>query len=290
MGQRLVVKCHGLVVDGNAERVCDVESIGALRQLPQPAEQALGRAAGEHHAIAVRHPQRGAREHRQLALLLARGDDRQLVMAAGARGGALRGERADEAARRGRRAQRRAELHQSLVEIAGRVLGGQRGHQLAGALPQCTLAGARLDVVLDREDAGEHARDVTVDERCALAIRDRRDRARGVRSDARHLAQLARAPRQRAAMRGRDRACAGVQVTGTRVVAEPGPRGEHVVEGRRGERPHRRKPRHPALPVRDHRLHARLLQHDLADPDRVRIARAPPGQVAAVAPVVRDDS
>ena len=47
---------------------------------------------------------------------------------------------------------------------------------------------------------------------------------------------------------------------------------------------------HPALPVRDHRLHARLLQHDLADPDRIRIARTAPGQVAPVTAVVRDDS
>jgi hypothetical protein len=170
------------------------------------------------------------------------------------------------------------------------VVGRQRGHQLAGALPQRTLAGARLDVVIDCEHASEHARDVAVDERRAFTVCDRCDRTRGVRTDARHLAQLARTRWQRAGERLCHRLRPSVEVARARVVAEAGPRSEHVIEPRGGERAHRRKLRHPALPVRDHGLDARLLQHDLADPDRVRIARATPGQVAAVTPVVRDDS
>jgi hypothetical protein len=135
VAQRLVVIRHGVGLGCNAERSCNLQSIVALWQLPEPAEQALGCAAREHDLVTVGHPQRGAREDRQLALLLARGDDREFLLAAGARGLAVRGERADEAARRRRRAQRRAELHQALVEIAGRVGRGQGGHQLAGTLP-----------------------------------------------------------------------------------------------------------------------------------------------------------
>jgi hypothetical protein len=177
-----------VTVDRDAERARDIESIVGLRQLPQATEQTLGRTTREHDALTVRHPQRGAGEHGQLALLLARGDDRQLVLTARACGGALRGERADETARRGRRAQRRAELHQALVEIAGRAIRGQGGHQLTCALPQQALAWRRLDVVLDREYTRQHAGDIAVDEGRAFAVCDRRDRACRVRTDARHFA------------------------------------------------------------------------------------------------------
>ncbi len=91
------------VVGCNAERAGDLYCAVALRQLPQPAEQAFGGTACEHDAIvtatAICDPQRGAREDRQLALLLARGDDRQLVLPARTRGRALLRERADKAAR-----------------------------------------------------------------------------------------------------------------------------------------------------------------------------------------------
>ncbi len=290
VAQRLVVIGDRRCFDGNAERLRDVQSVVTLWQLPQTSEQSFGCAAREHDLVAVGHPQRGAGQHWQLALLLASSDDGQLVLASRARGDAVGSERADQAAWRGRRAQRRAELHEALVEVTGRVIGRQRGHQLAGALPERALARGRLDVVVDRAHASEHARDVAIDEWRALAIRDRRDRAGGVRPDAGHAAQLARKAWQCACECRRDRLCTCVQVARARVVAEPGPRGEHVVERRRGERVHRRKLRHPPLPVGNHGLDARLLQHDLADPDRVGIARTAPGQVAAVTLVVRDDS
>ncbi|HEY4060112.1 MAG TPA: hypothetical protein VGM39_26035, partial [Kofleriaceae bacterium] len=46
---------------------------------------------------------------------------------------------------------------------------GQRSDERTGARPQLALPRARLDVVLDRIGAGEHACDVAVDERRALA-------------------------------------------------------------------------------------------------------------------------
>src|SRR5262249_58148497 len=70
-----------------------------------------------------------------------------------------------------------------------------------------------------------------------------------------------------------------MKIARARVVAEPGPQPEHLVEWRSRQRAHRRKTRHPALPIRDHRLDARLLQHDLADPDGIGVARAAPGKV-----------
>jgi hypothetical protein len=290
VAQRLVVIGDGGIVDRcNAEGPLDLESIVGLRKLPEAAEQALGGAPSEQQGPARFDPQGGAREDRQLALLLASGDHRQKVLLAGARGDAVSGDRADQAAGRGGRAERGAELHEALVEIAGGVGGGQRGHELAGAGPQGTLAGGGLDVVGDVEDTGEDARDVAIDERRAFAERDRCDRPGGVRTDARDLAEVGGARGQGTGDAVGDGLGAGVEVARARVVAEARPRGEDIVEWSIGERAHRRKPRHPAFPVRDDRLDARLLQHDLADPDRVRIPRAPPGQVAAVTRVVRDD-
>jgi len=286
MGQRLSPVRDNLAVDA-----VDAELVGELarRQLPQPAEQPRRRAADERDVSAVFDPHRGPRDSWQRRFRLARRDDRQLAPAPGLAGFAVRGERAGQARRRRRRAQRRAELHQALVEIARRRVGGQRRHQLAGARPQRTLTRGRLDVVLDREHAREHAGDVAVDERRALAKRDRRDRACGVRPDAGHRSELGGAARQRAGESRRDLARTGVEVARTRVVAEAGPRGEDVIERCVGERLRRREARHPALPVRDHRTDARLLEHDLGDPDRVRVARASPRQIAPRAREVSND-
>jgi hypothetical protein len=279
--QRLVMIGDRLVIDRRAHARRRL----AARQLPQPAEQPGGRAAREHELAARLDPHQRARELGQLVRLLARRHHRQLALHAGARGRTARPERAREAARLAWGAQRRAELHQALIQVAGRGVLGERRHQRARMLPRRALARRRFDVGADREHAREHARHVAVDERRALAERDRRDRAGGVRPDPRHAAQLGRAARQLA----RDRARPRPQVARARVVAEARPRAEHVVERRRGERGHRREPLHPPRPVRDHGLHARLLQHHLADPDRVRVARSPPGQVAPHARVVRDD-
>ncbi len=212
-------------------------------------------------------------------------DDRKLALAPGAARRARARDRTRAAARRGLAARGRAELHQALVEIAGCRRRGQGRHQLAGASPQLALTARRLDVVGDRVDPRQHARDVAVDEGRALAERDRRDRTRGVRADARDRAQLGGASRQSGAKRLR----AGVEVARARVVAQARPRGEHVVERRGRERAERRERGHPAPPVRHDGLDPRLLQHDLADPDRVRITRAPPRQVATNALEMRDD-
>ncbi len=194
MRKRLVVICDGRVIDArNAERTSDLQCGITLRQLPEATEQALGLAAHEHELAIALDPERGSREHGKLAFLLACSDDRQLVLASGSLRLAVRGDRAEQAARRCRRAQRGPELHEALVQIAGRVIGGQRRHQLAGVRPQRLLPGRRFDVVLDRVEASEHTRDVAIDEWRALAKGDRCDRARGVRADARHRAQLARA-------------------------------------------------------------------------------------------------
>ncbi|CAN5415737.1 hypothetical protein BH11MYX1_BH11MYX1_23840 [soil metagenome] len=290
MTQRLLVISDRFLVDArDSERARDLTDRLALRQLPQAPEQTTGCAPREHELATVREPQCVAREDRELALLLARGDDRELGLPAfTSRGAGLR-DRAEQTLGRGRRAQRCAELHQALIQIARCERGGQRGHQLARALPERALARRRFDVIDDAVDPCEHPRDVAVDERRPFRVRDRGDRARGVRTDAGDAAQLAGRSRQLASEPRRDRLGTLLQVARARVVAEPRPRGEHVVERSRRERAHGRKLRHPPLPVRDHGLDACLLQHDLADPDRVWIARPAPRQVSLDRRVMRHD-
>jgi hypothetical protein len=167
-------------VDRDAER--DGELVG--RQLPQPAEQAVRSAPRQDDLATGLDPHERARDHRQLRRALARRDHRQIVLPAGRRRGALAHDRADQTAGLIRSTDRRPELHQPLVQIAGGRRCRQRGHQLIRRGPQRLSARGRLDVVLDREGAGEHARDVAIDQRRALAERDRRDRPGGVGPDA----------------------------------------------------------------------------------------------------------
>jgi hypothetical protein len=99
MRQRLIVIRDGMALDCNAERASDIQRVVALRQLPQPTEQAIGRASPEHDRGAVAHPKRLAREHAQLVLFLARRGLRQLGLTTGAVRDAGGRERAHEASR-----------------------------------------------------------------------------------------------------------------------------------------------------------------------------------------------
>ena len=139
----------------------------------------------------------------------------------------------------------------------------------------------RARVAFESVDAGEHARDVPVDQRDVLPERQRGDGGSGVRSEARQLAQFGSSPRKRAARRLRR----FVQVARAGVVAEAAPEGEHVVEWRARQLAQRGKAREEAPVVGDDHVDARLLQHHLAHPDAVGIARlAAPRQIALVRP------
>jgi len=193
-------------------------------------------------------------------------------------------QRTDETTRVARRADRRAEIHEPLVVVAG-VFRGDRGRGELGEAASARRAGR----VVERVDAREDPRDVPVDDRQAMPERDRTDRARGVGADAGQRRDVVGLVWKAAAVPLDDRARGLVQRPGARVVTQSRPQREHLVERSRRERRDRRKPREPPLPVRQHGLQARLLRHDLADPDRVRIAHPPPGQIAPVAAVVGED-
>ncbi len=80
----------------------------------------------------------------------------------------------------------------------------------------------------------------------------------------------------------RDQARSLEQIACARIIAQTAPVGEDFVFRRVGQRLRIRKTRQESLIIRNRGSDACLLQHDLGDPDRVGIARAPPGQIAAM--------
>ncbi len=81
--------------------------------------------------------------------------------------------------------------------------------------------------------------------------------------------------------------CRLKHVAATPVVTEALPEREHLLLGRFGERAYVRETQHPRLVVREDGSDGRLLEHDLADPDLIRVGGPAPGEVAlfSVVPV-----
>ena len=185
--------------------------------------------------------------------------------------------RARVATRPAARAESAAEIHQPLrvrIEIAAR-------QQRLGERPERAFDSGQSGPAVDAAPAREHALHVAVEDRGAHAEREHRDR-RGRRStDAGQFRPSVGGLGEPPAEIVRDDACRRMEVARAGVVAEPAPRGEHIVERRIGQRTHVREPREEALVVRDHRRHLRLLQHDLGQPDAVRIAVALPRKIVA---------
>ena len=159
----------------------------------------------------------------------------------------------------------------------------RRRQQRARQLPELAL-GARIgEVAGEREHAREHALDVAVEDRDALAEAERGDRRGGRAADAGQLGERGAGARELAAVLGDDDLGAAMEVARAAVVAEAAPRREHVARLGRRQRAHVAEARDEALVVRAHGRDLGLLQHDLREPDAVRVARPLPRQgVAAV--------
>ncbi len=194
---------------------------------------------------------------------------------------AIRHPGAERAGRLHRRADGGAEVHQRLREIAGARVGHERMRQ------PLNLRLGRRQFLLDREQPRHHPLDIAVDRHRAGIEGDRRNRRRGVAPDAGQRDQLSLGAGKAAAFRHRDRA--GMQVARPRVVAEPGPEPQHVVERRRRERIDIRPAREEAREIRPDRFHGGLLEHDLGEPHAIRVDRLArlraPRQHAAMAVV-----
>ena len=69
--------------------------------------------------------------------------------------------------------------------------------------------------------------------------------------------------------------CCLVQIACARIVAQPRPMVQYFIQGRCGKPLHSRKALHEALEVGNDGLHLCLLQHDLRDPDAIRVGLLP---------------
>ncbi len=154
-------------------------------------------------------------------------------------------------------------------------------HKRLGDLPHAPRDLRLRDRFPYREPSRQHADPVAVDARHPPAERDRKDRPRGVPSDAGQRRERLRIGRHAAAMVADDGPRGRMQVHRAAIVPQALPDLENRLVGCLGEGLDGREPREKPLVVRDDRGNLRLLEHDLADPDAVRIGRSPPRQVAA---------
>ena len=238
-------------------------------KVPEPFPPFARAATHQEHAVAV------PRHHGRLAdLFRSPGCSHHwnLGDAAGGVRGAVAGQRTAAAERPIGRADHRAQVHQRLIEDA-RAL---PRHHRRGELPDRFVAGASNGLVVPREPC-EHAARVGLHDRRGEVEGDRGDGAGGVAADPRQAQQAGNRPRKLRGVIRHHRLRRSMQLPGTAIVAEALPVLEHVGLAGGGELADGRKPRHESPVELLHPLHLRLLEHDLADPDGVGIARPPPG-------------
>jgi hypothetical protein len=152
--------------------------------------------------------------------------------------------------------------------------------QLCGELPEVLVRGLVARIFADGEEAGEDADDVAVEDWCRRVEGDAGNCPGGVAAHAGQREHGVEIARKLACVRGNDELRGLLHVPHARVVAEPLPEFQEPLLRRGGERGHIGQFAHPALPIRDDRLHLSLLEHDFTDPDGVRVERAPPREVA----------
>ena len=199
-------------------------------------------------------------------------------------------QRAIGAARPAARAQRGAQVHQALgVGGDGGLIA--IGQQVLRALPERAFDRRCVGPTFDTEMAREHALHIAVEDRGACAEGEGGDGRRGRAADAGQLREQVGVAREMAAVFGHQALRAGVQIARPAVIAKAAPQGEHFVDRGCGQGGEGRKTLEKARVIADHRGHLGLLEHDLRQPDAVRIAGVLPGQVvAAVGALPGDDA
>lgn len=190
MAQYLLVMRNRLAVERcHVESASNVGEVVALRQFPQSTEEPLRFATRQHELVTGCEPKRRASEHRKLLHTLSLGDDGQLILPTSTRRLTKRVHWTDFAAqRRGDgRADRSTELHQALIQVARRISIVESPNELGRVGPQHALARGGFDVDGNRLHPSEHACDIAVDERRALAECDRGDGTGGVPANSRDV-------------------------------------------------------------------------------------------------------
>ncbi len=256
-----------------SERRRQPRRLGRRRSTASPAtrwSRREGRAAGD--GARERRRRRGERRTPRPAAAVSPSPRRGAGRPPGRRLGAPRNrpsERAGAASGIAGAAERRADIHQRLGEIAGPAARRQRSRR------RCELASRARDRLFEGEESRQNARDIAVDWRGLAAEGDRRDRGRGIGADARQGAQLGLLAGKRTASPS-DFLGAGVQIARSRIIAETRECAHDVFGRGRGQILDPRPSGDEGLIIRRRRLRSCLLQQHFGEPDAVGVGRSPP--------------
>ena len=243
----------------------------AAGELPQSPPDVVGQPLLDEEAVAPAEDHAG---HDDVdALVPGRGQGAELHRVA-AQGGAVGLHRAGRAVGPPRGAHERAQLHQSLVVVAGQVAVEQGLGQGVNAL----AGGGFLERPVDVGQAGEQPLHVGVHQRPGLVEGDGEDGRGGVRADAGQGEQLVAVGRDLAVVALDQQPGGTLDVARPAVVAEALPGLEQGLLGGNGHRGRVREAVQPAPEILGHPLHLGLLAHDLGDPHLVGLVAASPGQ------------
>ena len=191
---------------------------------------------------------------------------------------AQRRDRARIAPRRADNTHLAAQLHQGLIELAHIASRQDRlGHG-----PEQTLPLGRMRIAPIGRQPAQQSDGVCFQDRHGQVESDRQYGPGRVASHTRQLAGRRGVSRKHAPMFGDEDSCRRMKLPCPTVVAQTFPQPQHSLLLGPGKGLDGRKRPHEALEIRGNRGHLRLLQHDLAHPDPIRIARLPPRQVPSV--------
>jgi hypothetical protein len=239
---------------------------GIARDVAQAVDDAaaqVARRAFERNRFLRRAAARGTRAHGQFGSVHRRRH-------------AAAAQRAQQTFRRARGADRRADVHHGGVPIVR----GTRHERGASARVELGVTGQRR-MFEPVAGAVRDAADVRV-ERDVVELEGERAHGRGrIGTDPRQCQQRRTVARQRTAIPLDDRPRQRVQPNRARIVAQAAPQPHRVAGRRSGERREVRKGCNERFVERNHPFDLRLLQHELADHDAVRVARLPPREMRA---------
>lgn len=159
-----------------------------------------------------------------------------------------------------------------------------------GDLPEPIDRGGFANIFRDVEVPTQHADHVAIHHGRPSTEANRCDGCRRVAADTRQRSKPFNRVGELSAVLVHNRRSSLVQIPGTAVVAQAGPDFQDIVDPSSRQDMHCRESSEEPLVVRQDRGHLRLLEHDFAKPNSVRVFGASPGKVATTPVVPRQQA